>query len=194
LQFKKIISKVTSALIFLIFAAGLFVFITVLVSWKSGVPNFLGYSFMSVSTPSMVPTYPVGTVVITKKVDINKLKVGDVISFYSDDPAIFGIPNTHRIVTIGINEVNRKFFITKGDNNPVADTYPVYGDKVIGKVEGSIGSVGKIISKVKNRYVMFFLLVVPLAVIMAFELKNITKLIKRGDDDTKPDTVPEHKD
>jgi signal peptidase len=140
----------------------------------------------------MTPAYPVGTVVIAKKVDADTLKVGDVISFYSQDPTIAGMPNTHRIVSISKDEAGKTYFITKGDNNPTADKYPVYEAKVIGKVQGSIGSVGKIISKLKNRYVMFFLLIVPIVLIVVFELKNITKLLRRGDEE-KPETDTEPK-
>ncbi|MEI6580266.1 MAG: signal peptidase I [Eubacteriales bacterium] len=184
----------SNVLIFLTFSFGLFVFITVITTKGDGVPNFLGYSFLSVSTPSMVPTYPVGTIVITKKVKTIELKVGDVISFYSEDPAILGFPNTHRIVSIDKNKFGQTSFVTKGDNNPIADSYPVFDSKVIGKVTGSISSAGNILSKLKNRFVLFFLLVVPLVMIMMFELKNITKLLRQGNEDTPPESLPEHKD
>jgi len=196
LQVKKAVSRITSVLVFLIFAAGLFVFISVIMSSRSGVPNLLGYSFFSVKTSSMVPTYPVGSVVITKKVNTNTLKAGDVITFYSDDPIISGIPNTHRIIAIGKDKEGKTYFITKGDNNPTADKYPVYEAKVIGKVQGSIGSLGSILGKFKNRYAMFFLLIVPIVLIVVFELKNITKLIKPGGkgEKTETGTEPENKE
>ncbi|HZK39868.1 MAG TPA: signal peptidase I, partial [Clostridia bacterium] len=132
MHFKKVVSRIGSVLIFLIFGLSLFVFITVLVNWGSGVPSFYGYSFLSVTTPSMDPLYPVGSVVITKKGDTKDLAVGDVISFYSEDPAIYGKPNTHRILEIRTNASNKTYFITKGDNNPIADYYTVDEDKVIG--------------------------------------------------------------
>ena len=187
MQIKKIISRSISVLVFLIFAAGIFVFVTVLISKTHGVPDFLGYSFLNVSTSSMVPTYPVGTVVITKKVEAGEIKAGDVISFYSSDPEIKGIPNTHRIVSIQKDKEGKIYYITKGDNNSEADKFPVYPKDLIGKVEGSIGSVGKILDKLQNRYVMFFLLIVPLVIIVLFELKNMAKLIKHGDEGDKPE-------
>ena len=184
MRFKKIASRVGSVLVILIFVFSLFVFVTVLANWGSGVPSFYGYSFLSVSTPSMEPLYPVGSVVITKKTAIKDFVVGDVVSFYSDDPAILGKPNTHRIIEIATKSGNITYFVTKGDNNPIADNYKVSEDKVIGKVQGSIGSLGKILGKIKNRYVLFFLLIVPLTVVMLLEIKNLKKVLKSDDEPT----------
>jgi hypothetical protein len=55
-------------------------------------------------------------------------------------------------------------------------------DKVIGKVQGSISSLGNILGKMKNRYVLFFLLVVPLSVVMFFEIKHLKNVLKSEDD------------
>lgn len=184
MQFQKVASRIGSVLIFLIFGLSLFVFVTVLANWGKGVPNFYGYSFLSVTTPSMEPLYPVGSVVITKKGDTKDLVVGDVISFYSDDPAIYGKPNTHRILEIRTNATNKTYFITKGDNNPIADGYTVDEDKVIGKVQGSVGSLGKVLDKVKNRTVLFFLLIVPLSAVMFFEIRHLQRVLKNKDGST----------
>lgn len=181
-----------NVLVILIFCFSLFVFVTVLANWGSGVPSFYGYSFLSVRTASMEPVYKVGSVIITKEIDTAELKIGDVISFYSDDPAIYGTPNTHRIVSIGTNEVDKTYFVTKGDNNPIADRYRVYADKVIGRVQGNIGLAGKILSIFKNRIVIFFILIVPLVLVFLFEAKNIKKLL--GTKDKAPSAEPEKSD
>lgn len=194
MHFKKVVSRIGSVLIFLIFGLSLFVFITVLVNWGSGVPSFYGYSFLSVTTPSMDPLYPVGSVVITKKGDTKDLAVGDVISFYSEDSAIYGKPNTHRILEIRTNASNKTYFITKGDNNPIADYYTVDEDKVIGKVQSSIGSVGKLLAKVKNRYVLFFLLIVPLSAVMFFEVRHLKKVLKSDDGSVDSDEIVAEED
>lgn len=182
-------SRIGSILIFSIFGFSLFVFVTVLANWGGGVPNFYGYSFLSVTTPSMQPLYPVGSVVITKKTDVKDLAVGDVISFYSNDPAIYGKPNTHRIMEIKTNAANKTYFVTKGDNNPVADHYTVDEDKVIGKAHGAVSSLGKVLGKIKNRYVLFFLLIMPLAWMMFTEIKHLQKVLKSDDGSTIPDEI-----
>ncbi|NLF36995.1 MAG: signal peptidase I, partial [Clostridiaceae bacterium] len=80
------------------------------------VPSFFGYSVMNIISTSMEPQIPENTFILIKKADPADLKVGDVITFYSKDPTIRGLPNTHRITDIRIENGNF-VFITKGDAN-----------------------------------------------------------------------------
>ena len=172
------------ALVLLVFLASLFVFATVIASGKDGVQSFFGYSFLNISTESMKPSYPVGTVVITRKVDPEALKIGDIISFFSQDPAILNLPNTHRIYAIEKQGDGTLQFITKGDNNPVPDTYPVDSNRIIGVVIRSVNSVGKLINLFKNRFSLFFVFILPLLAIAAAEVKNIFAIFEKKE--TKP--------
>jgi signal peptidase len=138
----------------------------------------------------MEPAYPVGSILVTKKIDADELVVGDVISFYSKDPSIYGKPNTHRIESKGLDGENRLYFITKGDNNPIEDRFWVYEDSIIGKVSGSIPVVGKVMNKINNRVVLFFLLIVPLFVVLFFEMGHIKKLIKGKEKEQDQPVVP----
>ena len=45
----------------------------------------------------------------------NEIHIGDIITFEEDGDLI-----VHRVIDIG-EDSNGKYFITKGDNNPVAD-------------------------------------------------------------------------
>lgn len=187
MRLKKTASLALNIISALIFVLSLIVFVTVIFNWGKGVPEFMGFSFLSVSTESMEPTFPVGCVVISKKTDSAKLQVGDVISFYSDDPVIFDMPNTHRIKEIAQDSQKGKAFTTRGDNNPVNDSYPVYEDRVIGKVFGSIPSLGSLFDIIKKRSVVFFLLILPLSAVLVYELVNIRKIWYSTDEDDDPD-------
>ena len=55
--------------------------------------------------------------------------VNDVIVFKSDDPAIKGSLNTHRVVEI-IGE--NAEFVTKGDHNSLRDSYTAKAENVVG--------------------------------------------------------------
>ena len=75
----------------------------------------------TVLTSSMNPSYPAGTLVITKPTDVQQIRIGDVITYQikSGEPAVI----THRVIQIvepakAGDEVN---FITKGDANSLAD-------------------------------------------------------------------------
>lgn len=190
---KKVLSAILKVFVFLVFAAGLFVLITVISTKGQSVPSFFGYSFLNVSTPSMAPKYPVGAVVITRKVDAATLKTGDVITFYSQDPKIKGIPNTHRIYSVEKEDSGEIYFVTKGDNNDIPDQYPVLGKNIIGVVTSSIPVIGKAISLLNSRIVLFFVLILPLVVLMIFEAKNIGKTFKdkNGKTDEEVPEVPE---
>lgn len=142
---------------------------------KGNIPSVFGYSFLNVTTGSMIPTYEPGDIVVAKKTRIADMQAQDVISFYAIDPAIEGMPNTHRIIETGFID-GRHYAITKGDANAVKDPYPVYDEKVIGKAVASIPNAGKAVSLLQNRAVIFFLLILPLMVIMVMEIKHIASL------------------
>lgn len=58
-----------------------------------------GYKFMIVSSGSMEPTLPVGSLVIVTPCDYEDLKEGDIVTFTSSDPESGGGLNfTHRII------------------------------------------------------------------------------------------------
>lgn len=179
LRIKLFLSSASTVFIFLVFIAGLFVFATAIATGGDGVQSIFGYSFLSISTPSMEPVYPVGTVVLTRKADPNALKTGDVISFYSQDPVIQNLPNTHRIIAIEKMPDSKLQFVTKGDNNAAPDSYLVKSDRIIGVVTGSVKSVGKVINILKNRYVLFVVFIIPLFVIVVKEVANIGKIINK---------------
>ena len=55
-------------------------------------------SLYTIISPSMTPNIKVYDVVVVKTTDTSALKVGDVISFYSNNVYFDGTPITHRIV------------------------------------------------------------------------------------------------
>ena len=84
---------------------------------------------------SMEEQIPAQSYILVEKVDAADVKVDDVIVFYSDDPSLNGALNTHRVLEIvGDNEE----FVTKGDNNLVADSYTAKADKVQGVYKSNL--------------------------------------------------------
>lgn len=86
-------------------------------------PAIVGGSALTVLTNSMAPKYPPGTLIIIKPTPISEIKVGDVLTYQitSGSPAVI----SHRIVTRSVSLEGETTFITKGDNNDVADAKPV---------------------------------------------------------------------
>ena len=88
-----------------IIAAAVAVLCIVLMTKPGKAPSVLGYTILRVTTGSMAPTYDVDTLLLVKKTEPEKLREGDVISFYSMDPALDGAVNTHRIVSVEKREM-----------------------------------------------------------------------------------------
>jgi len=121
------IGDVFFALVITVFAY--FIVIVNLAKANNQIPFIFNYSFEYVETQSMVPTLPVGTIIISKKIDSNtEIKTGykgddvegDIITFYDYSRTLV----THRAVETYV-EGNIQYFITKGDNNIVKDPYPI---------------------------------------------------------------------
>lgn len=169
--FKRLIG-ILSVVLFIVCLV-IFVFVIIYASSHDGVPMIGSYGLVNIKTESMVPKYNVGDILLIKKIRCEDIKAGDVISFYSSDPAIYGMPNTHRVVAL-TKEGNKVLFTTKGDNNPAEDIYKVEYSAVIGKAEKKIPSVGKIIAYLQNNGAVFFIVIIlPLIILTFFEIRNV---------------------
>ena len=96
------------------------------------VPSVFGYSVMNIVSGSMEDEIPEGSYILIKKVSPEEVKRGDVICFYSSDPMIYGVPNTHRVVEEPIINDGNIEFVTKGDANVVKDGETAKGENLIG--------------------------------------------------------------
>ena len=193
----KIFKKITSIISAIIFIICLLLLGLVMVTPKgengSGTVNIAGYSIMTVLTGSMEPEYQVGDIVVIKYTDADELKVKDVITFISSDKELNGQPITHRIINI-TEENGQKKFETKGDNNEIADGTLVTSDKILGKVQFKIPFVGKVINFMQtNRYAFFLIVILPMLVIMAFEVKDIILIARSGDEDESEEDKKDNK-
>jgi len=145
---------------------------TVLIrSGSSGKPiTIAGYSAFTVLTSSMEEVIPKGSLVVTKSVDADTLKIGDDITYMSGPSSTI----THRIV--GITEkyldTNERAFITQGVMNPNADKNPVPAVNVVGKVVLHSKTLGDMASFAKNNWpILLFVLVVLM--VLYYVLKRI---------------------
>jgi signal peptidase I len=129
--------------------------------------DFLGYSAMTVLTPSMQGEIPMGSLVVTKKVDRSALNVGDDITFLKKDKTTV----THRIVEVFANYegTGEIAFRTKGVENDYTDRDIVMGYNVIGKVIFHSQAAGRAVSFVKGHVIVIAVmaaLLVGLAVVL----------------------------
>lgn len=166
---KKILMKTLNAVSILLILCSVGVLLSVVLTKKGEAPNVLGYSLFRVMTGSMEPTIPTDSLIAVKKTDPAKLKVGDVISFYSRDPSLMGEVNTHRIVAIEQQD-GRYYFATKGDANNVEDQYATVEDDVIGKVFFNSYNLGKVIRLLSNPLVFIPIIILPLVYMLGHSI------------------------
>lgn len=97
-------------------------------------PKLIGYERFVITSGSMDPTLPVGSIVYDRVVPVDALKVGDIITFVP--PPAYGVRThvTHRIVEIDRDTRDRfgrrqTIFRTKGDSNPDVDPWRMVLDR-----------------------------------------------------------------
>lgn len=182
---KKILFGIINILSVLTIVAAVFVLCTVIFTRSGDAPSVLGYTALRVTTGSMAPTYDVDTLIIVEKTAPSQIKENDVISFYSQDPALDGAVNTHRVVEIK-QENNKIFFVTKGDNNNVVDSYEVSDEYLIGKVIASSKKLGKLSRLVANPLIFIPIILIPLLIILIsnlFETFHMAKQIAKEEEE-----------
>lgn len=166
--------KIIKAIIFIILA--LYVTFTI-IQRISGNQSIFGYRLFAVATGSMVPDYNVNDVLAIKEVDHDELKVGDDITYLGQKQDLSGKIVTHRIINIEEKD-GKKTYLTKGINNKVED--PTIGDnQIYGKVVGKVPIITQINHIVKNQYGFFFLIFLPLVIVIFLEIVDTITEMKK---------------
>lgn len=166
---KKVFLTLINILSVVIIAAAVVVLCLVLLTKPGEAPSLGGYTVFRVTTGSMQPTYDIDTLILVKETDPSQIKPGDVISFYSQDPALEGSVNTHRVIEAN-GEANGDgdywTYTTKGDANNAVDQYGTDSNNLIGKVIASSLLLGKVARLVSNPLIFIPVILIPLAVIL----------------------------
>ena len=82
-----------------------------------------GITILKVSSNSMKPTFKKDDYIVIKKQ--SEYEIGDIITYSLEENCLI----THRII-----EKYENAFITKGDNNNVADEKKIYKENILGKI------------------------------------------------------------
>ena len=120
----------------------LMILVLALTALKVVVPRVVGAVPLRVLSGSMEPRFSAGDLIVTRPVDANAIRVGDIVTFQpvSGDPTLI----THRVISVVIDgQGNNVRFTTQGDANNVADE-PIIPDQVMGRVMYSIPFLGHI--------------------------------------------------
>lgn len=168
---RNILNKCVNLVSVLLIVGAAFILMTVVMTKPGQVPDVAGYSILRVLTGSMEPEIPTNSIILIRKSNPSDVRVGDVISFYSADPALRGSVNTHRVIEIE-QENQRTVFVTKGDANMIKDEYPPTDLDLIGIVIGTSYYFGVAIQLLSNPLVFFPLILLPLLILLIISLVN----------------------
>lgn len=181
----KYVLRVVNVLAAVVIALALVVLLRTVFTPAGEVPSLGNYSFMRTLTGSMEPAISVHSFIVTEAVDPESLQVGDIITFRSTESKLEGALNTHRITSV-YEEGGQLMFHTKGDANAVEDSEPVSSINVVGKVVFISAALGTVVSLFSNPLVFFPFVVVPLVLLLGFELVKLvksTKEVARAEDE-----------
>lgn len=181
----KCVLRVVNVLAAVVIALALVVLLRTVFTPAGEVPSLGNYSFMRTLTGSMEPAIPVHSFIVTEAVAPESLQVGDIITFRSTESKLEGALNTHRITSV-YEEGGQLMFHTKGDANAVEDSEPVSSINVVGKVVFVSAALGTVVSLFSNPLVFFPFVVVPLVLLLGFELVKLvksTKEVARAEDE-----------
>ena len=131
----------------------------------------------TIISPSMTGTLNVYDVAFTMRVDTDKLKEGDIITFYSTNSFFGGTPITHRIIEIVNLPESGKMFRVKGDANPKADEEKVIPSNVVGKVLFKIPQLGRVQFFLASKGGWIIAIMIPALVIISYDIYKIFRLV-----------------
>lgn len=164
-RFKNIVITLVNAISIGIILVAVLIMANVVFTPKGNTPKVFGYYVLRIVTGSMEPTYGKDSLILVKYRNSEEIEVGDVISFYSNDPTLEGAVNTHRVVEIE-KDGSKIAFTTRGDANNADDLYRTDSRAVIGVVIGSSLILGKLSRLVSNPLIFVPFILLPLVIMM----------------------------
>lgn len=171
----KVISYTIICILMAIAAFLIFYVISGKIAQKQGKKPLFG--LYTIISPSMTGTLNVYDVAFTMRVDTDKLKEGDIITFYSTNSFFGGTPITHRIIEIVDVPDSGKMFRVKGDANPKADEEKVIPSNVVGKVLFKIPQLGRVQFFLASKGGWIVAIMIPALVIISYDIYKIFRLV-----------------
>ena len=147
------------------------------------VPQLFGADAYIVTSGSMEPNIPEGSVVYEKEVEASQVMEGDVVIFEPNNSQIRGNTVVHRVVDTRVENYTRQFK-TKGDANAQADPGWTPSYNIVGKKIFSLPHLGQII-QISNT-IPFILTVVgiPTALLLKNQIAILLEAIEQDKQNT----------
>jgi len=128
----------------------------------------LGWQLQAVLSGSMVPTYPVGSLLVVGPIDASDVRAGMPLVF--EDPGEPGRIVTHRV--LGPVPADASAFRTRGDANAAPDPIAIPARLVRGRVLWSVSGLGAILELLRWPNGFLLLVGVPALLLLVSELRH----------------------
>lgn len=145
------------------------------------VPQLMGLDAYVVTSGSMEPSMPTGSIVYNQPAQPINIEVADVITFVSNDSEE---PQkiTHRVIQVNETEDGR-IFKTKGDANPEPDEGWVREEDILGEKAFSIPYLGYALITLSSPFVLIMLLLIPSVILVRRHIKVLMEYTGDNEDD-----------
>lgn len=133
--------------------------------------RIFGIQHYVISSTSMDPVLKYGDMVLSRKINFDKLEPNDIIIFYADVNASGNkIILTHYFDSIEINENGEKIYRTRRAGTDTIDSWRIYEEDILGEYIFHVKRVGKVIlffrSPLGKRVLIIDLLILILIVMI----------------------------
>ena len=170
-----------------------FVAIVLIQRFSNNNLSVAGYRMFTVVTESMVPEYLVGDVLLVKEKNPDEIIIGDDVTYMGKIGNYANKIVTHRVVNIDKTEKQNIKFITRGIANDVDDPQ-IEENQIYGTVVAKLKIITWLNGIINNMYGMYFLIIIPLAIIMFSEFRAFKQDDKDYyDEDEEDDNDNENK-
>lgn len=142
--------------------------------------DLLGYKAFICRSDSMKATdFASGDLVFVKEVSPNTIRVGDIISYRSEDPDTFGETFTHKVRSLITDEDGEPCFITYGTTTGVDDELPVKYTQFQGLYKFDIPKLGTFFAFLKTTPGYFICIFLPFMLLILMQGLNTVKLFRK---------------
>lgn len=142
--------------------------------------DLFGYKAFICRSDSMKATdFASGDLVFVKEVSPATIKVGDIISYRSEDPDSFGETFTHKVRSLITDENGQPCFITYGTTTGVDDELPVKYTQFQGLYKFDIPKLGTFFAFLKTTPGYFICIFLPFMLLILMQGLSTVKLFRK---------------
>ena len=175
------ITKTVAVWLVVAIAVGMMIFTLISVNtFDQTDRNIFGFKFFIVTSDSMSATdFDAGDIAISKNVDPQTLREGDIITFLSQDSNSFGEVITHKIRRLTTDANGRPGFVTYGTTTDTDDESIVTHEYVVGKYVGRIPNVGSFFMFLKTTPGYIICILIPFLLLIFSQGLNCIRLFRQ---------------